>query len=160
MRMAGLHVITGYTDGTFRPSQPINRGQSARILTNALELPVPENVDSTPFVDTPPGHTYADVAAAVYEAGIMIGSNNNQYFKGGDYLTRQQMASILVRGLELENTGEAVTIVDLDQTYDAHRENVEILTQHGITITEDNRFRPNENVSRAQLVVFLDRALD
>ncbi|EZH65995.1 hypothetical protein DH09_14315 [Bacillaceae bacterium JMAK1] len=160
MRMAGQSVITGYTDGTFRPSHPINRGQSARILTNALELPVPENVDSTPFVDTPPGHTYADVAAAVYEAGIMIGSNNSQYFKGGDYLTRQQMASILVRGLGLENTGEAVTIVDLDQTYDAHRENVKILTQHGITITEDNRFRPNENVTRAQLVVFLDRALD
>lgn len=69
------------------------------------------------------------------------------------------MASVLVRAFGLENTGEDTNLVDLDDAYAAHRENIEILTQHGISTVESGEFRPGETVTRSAFAVFLDRAL-
>jgi hypothetical protein len=34
--MAAQGVISGYTDGTFKPNNPITRGQMAKILYNLM----------------------------------------------------------------------------------------------------------------------------
>ncbi|GAK11694.1 gamma-glutamyltransferase [Geomicrobium sp. JCM 19039] len=39
MNLTAQGILTGYSDGTYRRSQAVNRGQSARIIARALELP-------------------------------------------------------------------------------------------------------------------------
>jgi 5'-nucleotidase / UDP-sugar diphosphatase len=154
--LAEAGIINGYQDGTFKPSQKIVRGQAANLLANTLELPTPENLKA--FSDVSEKSVYALGAAATKEAGIFTGSNGK--FGAGDVLTREQMASVLVRAFGLEATDEDITFTDWNKVSDSHKENVKILAQNGITTgKEDGSFDPKSAVNRATFATFLYRAI-
>ncbi|RSL32109.1 S-layer homology domain-containing protein [Salibacterium salarium] len=158
-RLAEDAVINGYSDGTFQPGQEIKRGQVAELLTTAFNLDTSENPDST-FNDLSDDSYFTPYAEAVQEAGYITGRNNNTEFAAGMDLSREQMATILVRAFELERIDEEDAIVsDINQAAESHQDNIEILAQHGVTQTEDGVFRPKDTVSRAQFAVFLERAM-
>ncbi|GLB60273.1 5'-nucleotidase C-terminal domain-containing protein [Cytobacillus sp. NCCP-133] len=149
-------IINGYEDGTFKPSQSLIRGQAANLLTNALGLPIPEDLKA--FPDVSEKSVFAEGAAAAKDAGIFTGSNGK--FGAGDVVTREQMASVLVRAFDLEATDEEVPFTDLDRVSPSHLENVKILAQNGITTgKEDGTFDPKSPVNRATFATFLYRAL-
>ncbi|WP_394141267.1 S-layer homology domain-containing protein [Cytobacillus oceanisediminis] len=155
--LVDMGIINGYPDNTFKPSQQIIRGQAANLLAGALNLPIPTNLKS--FPDVSEKSVFAEGAAATKEAGI-FGGNVDGTFGAGDILTREQMASVLVRAFDLEDTGEDVTFVDWHRISPSHRENVKILAQHGITTgKEDGTFDPKTAVNRATFVTFLYRAM-
>lgn len=149
-------VINGYPDSTFKPGEDIIRGQAANLLTEALELEVPSDLNA--FPDVSEKSVFAKGAAATKAAGIFGGSEGK--FGAADVLTREQMASVLVRAFDLEDTGEEVTFTDWDKISASHRENVKILAQYGITTgKEDGSFDPKSPVNRATFVTFLYRAM-
>ncbi|WP_180968189.1 S-layer homology domain-containing protein [Cytobacillus massiliigabonensis] len=150
-------IINGYQDGSFKPNQLLNRGQAAALFTNALGLEIPENLNV--FKDLKSTSYFAQYAAAVEKAGIFGGYTNGN-FGAGDELTREQMATALVKAFGLKDNGKTVNLVDLDKVYVSHRENVKILAQHGITTgNEKGEFSPKAKVSRAHFATFLHRAL-
>ncbi|RYI28843.1 S-layer homology domain-containing protein [Bacillus infantis] len=154
--LAEKGIINGYSDGSFKPSQLLNRGQAAALFTNALGLEVPENLNV--FKDLKATSYYAQYAAAV-EANGVFGGYADGTFGAGDNLTREQMASVLVRAFDLKDTGAAVNLNDLSKAHASHQENVKILVQNGVSIVSDNNFRPKETVTRAQFALFLYRAM-
>ncbi|MBU8881141.1 5'-nucleotidase C-terminal domain-containing protein [Bacillus sp. FJAT-29790] len=155
--LVAKEIITGYEDGTFKPNKAINRGQAANLFTRALKLPTPEDLNS--FSDVPEDSTYAKSAAATKEAGIFTGSNNK--FGANDVLTREQMASVLVRAFDLKATDKEVSFTDWDKISSTHRENVKILAQNGLTTGKgDGSFDPKSPVTRASFAIFLHRVLE
>ncbi|OXT14904.1 hypothetical protein B9K06_23735 [Bacillus sp. OG2] len=154
--LADKGIINGYSDGSFKPSQLLNRGQAAVLFTNALGLEVPENLNV--FKDLKATSYFAQYAAAV-EANGVFGGYANGNFGAGDNLTREQMASVLVRAFDLKDNGEAVNVADLSKAHASHQANVKILVQNGVSVVSDNNFRPKETVSRAQFATFLYRAM-
>uniref|UniRef100_UPI000367DACF M14 family metallopeptidase n=1 Tax=Halalkalibacterium ligniniphilum TaxID=1134413 RepID=UPI000367DACF len=155
--LAQRGVINGYADGAFKPNRLLVRGQAAELLANALDLEVPSEVPEAPFPDLTVESYHAPFAAAVKEAGVIMGKKDGT-FGTGDSLTREQMATILVRAFNLQRTDADVTFTDAASISAIHKENVEILAQHGITT--ETTFRPKEAVSRAQFATFLFRVLD
>ncbi|MGD6842994.1 S-layer homology domain-containing protein [Bacillus infantis] len=152
-------IINGYPDGTFRPSVTLNRGQAANLLTSALELDIPSDLSA--FKDLSSKSVFAEGAAATKAAGIFGGKENGTVFGAADELTREQMASVLVRAFDLEDTGEEVSFTDWERISPSHRENVKILAQNGITTGKaDGSFDPKSAVSRAHFVTFLYRAMN
>ncbi|OXT16760.1 hypothetical protein B9K06_13775 [Bacillus sp. OG2] len=152
-------IINGYPDGTFRPSVTLNRGQAANLLTSALELDIPSDLSA--FKDLSSKSVFAEGAAATKAAGIFGGKENGTVFGAADELTREQMASVLVRAFDLEDTGEEVSFTDWARISPSHRENVKILAQNGITTGKaDGSFDPKSAVSRAHFVTFLYRAMN
>ncbi len=90
--------MSGYPDGTFRPSKPVTRGQLASTLTAAFELP---DASTTEVV-------LADVDGTTHEDGIravLAAELANGFFDGtfrpDDPVTRGQLSSILVRAMGL-----------------------------------------------------------
>ncbi|SFE59285.1 S-layer homology domain-containing protein [Alteribacillus iranensis] len=159
-RLADEGIIHGYSDGTYRPSNTIVRGQVAAMLVAAFDLPTDDNAEP-PFEDLNPESYFTPYAAAVKEAGLIRGREDNTIFAAGMDLPRQQMATILVRAFDLEPIeGAEADVTDLDEAHESHRENIKILAQHNITNTADGQFRPSETVTRAQFAVFLDRAME
>ncbi|WP_240376107.1 S-layer homology domain-containing protein [Bacillus piscicola] len=159
-RLADQGIINGYKDGTYRPNQEINRGQVAELLVNAFDLEVDPNV-APPFEDLSEESYYTPFAAAVKEAGLIQGRENNTQFAPGMDLSREQMATILVRAFDLEPIkGEEADVSDLEEAHESHQDNIEVLAQYNITSTADGKFRPKETVTRAQFAAFLDRALE
>ena len=100
--LASAGVVSGYSDGTFRPSNPIWRAQFAKMVVNLLRLPASEN-HVCPFVDvnvSGPNSLYPDnyVAVAAY-LGITRGTTATTF---GPYenVTRQQVLTMLVRATD------------------------------------------------------------
>ncbi|MFB4163267.1 S-layer homology domain-containing protein [Alteribacillus sp. JSM 102045] len=158
-RLADQGVISGYKDGTYRPGEEINRGQVAAMLVAAFDLDVDENAEP-PFEDLNPESYFTPYAAAVKEADLIKGREGNTQFAAGMDLSREQMATILVRAFDLEPRDDVdADVGDLDEAHESHQNNIEILAQYNITNTSDGNFRPKETVTRAQFAAFLDRAI-
>ncbi|GAK10561.1 S-layer homology domain-containing protein [Geomicrobium sp. JCM 19039] len=163
-RVAEYGFINGYSDGTYQPQASISRGHVAVIIARALQLDLPDQsaLPKNLFADVTSEHPHAAAIYAVQEAGIMNGREGNTIFAPLQDISREQMASVLVRAFELElivEGGNQEPITDIDRASEAHQANIGILSQHEITRTSDGNFRPRENVSRGQFASFIDRSL-
>lgn len=157
MQLVEMGVINGYPDGEFRPNLAINRGQAANLFKGALKLP--EAAYQPKFSDVSSKSGFAQGVMATYNAGIFGGKPDGR-FGVSDALTREQMATTLVRAFKLQDTGENITFKDWNKISVSHRENVKILAQHGITTgREDGTFDPKATVNRVTFSVMLHRAL-
>lgn len=151
-------IITGYEDGTFKQWDDISRQHIAVLLYRAKNLEAPEDLAATLelYDDVDVNSEYAKEIAAVTEAGIFTGSNGKFHEKKP--ITREQMASVLVRamGLEKHNRDENVTI-NITNVDASHKKAVQILANLALT-DQLTDFRPSESISRGAAVSLVHRA--
>ena len=87
------NVVTGYGDGTFRPGEPVSRGQVAKIVVLSAGWAV--DVTGGPhFTDVEVGSTFYDYIETAYNHGIISGYGDGT-FRPGDSATRGQIAKIV-----------------------------------------------------------------
>jgi hypothetical protein len=150
--IAAAGVTTGFVDGTFRPADPVIRGQMASFLDRALDLPAGQAT----FSDVPADHTHAAGIGAVAAAEITLGFPDGT-FRPGLPVTRGQMASFLDRALDLP-AGQA-TFSDVPAGH-THAAGIGAVAAAEITLGfPDGTFRPEDPVARGQMASFLTRAL-
>jgi len=150
-------IITGMGDGKFGPDRPARRSELAVMLVKALELPAtgPE----TDFKDVPRSHwAYAYIAAA-QKAGIISGFPGGE-FKPDENVTRAQMAVMLAKAYNLEKTGEAAGFKDVAKDYWAYEAVLKLADNKISKGFGDGTFRPRAAVRRAEVAVFLAKAMD
>ncbi len=142
----------------FCPDDPVTRGQMAAFLVRSLGLSAP---GPSGFVDTAGTRFERDIDA-VAAAGITRGCNppaNDRYCPDAQ-VTRGQMAAFLVRAFAYQ-TAEAGTFLDVSGSTFAT--DIDALAAAGITRgcnpPADDRYCPENLVTRAQMASFLTRAL-
>ncbi|WP_141719859.1 S-layer homology domain-containing protein [Domibacillus iocasae] len=84
--------IDGFTGGTFRPNQPVTRGELTAFLARNLNI----SGSGSPFKNVPAGSRFADSIAAVSAQGLLRGKSNGT-FGAADSLTRAQFAMMVSR---------------------------------------------------------------
>lgn len=94
--VAGAEIARGFDDGCYRPGAPVTRGQMASFLARSENL---AEGGATDFCDIA-GNTHEGAIVAIAGAGIAQGDKDG-CFNPDDDVTRAQMASFLVRALEL-----------------------------------------------------------
>ena len=92
-------VINGYTDGTFRPTNQVNRAEFATFIARALDLPSA----TSNFKDVPKTAALYDGVSKAYKAGIIKGFSDGS-FKPNTAVNRQDMAVMLDRAMQLKGT--------------------------------------------------------
>lgn len=148
--------ITGYEDNTFKPHKSLSRKHGAAIFSRTFNLDTSGGSDvGKQFSDIKPSHEYAGEIAAAGKSKIFTGENGQ--FLPEDTLTREQMASTIVRAFGWEESATHEADVSMKKVDDSHRESVQILADKKIT-TELDDFRPREAVTRGQFANFLQRA--
>jgi hypothetical protein len=139
-------------DTEFCPTDPVTRGQMASFLVRALDL---APADDSPFTDTAGSVHTADIDALA-AAGITTGCTADRYCPE-DPVTRGQMASFLVRALDLAPADDS-PFTDTDGS--VHAADIAALAQAGITLgCTPGEYCPADPVTRAQMASFLVRAL-
>ena len=155
--MIEKRIISGIGDGRFGPANPARRSELAVMLVKALNLPTAGV--SAEFADVPKSHWAYVYIAAAQKAGIISGFPGGQ-FKPDQYVTRGQMAVMLARAYELEKTNTALYFKDVTTTYWAF-EAIQKLADNNISSGyADKTFRPSNMVNRAEVAVFLAKAID
>lgn len=148
-------VLQGYDDGSFRPDASITRGAFAGILDRFLQ-----------FQSAAPAGTFSDTKENRWEdsilklnaAGVYLGSDGKAL--PGDSITRQQAMTMVARAFQLGGTDNTLTYLDEAQIASYARPYIAELTARGwITDALDNRFRPTEALTRAELVNLLNNMI-
>jgi hypothetical protein len=148
-------IITGYSDGTFRPDEKLLRRQAASMLVRALGLTLPEGyqMKATDMKEGDDGYKEMEIA----EAHGLLGKGGK--LRPNEYMTRAQVAAVLVRAFsEIYKRPESLrSFQDVPPSFWAYNE-IETLAYNGITIADP--FRPNEAITRGQFSLFLKRTLE
>lgn len=149
-------IITGYTDNTFRPDRNISRAEFVTLLVRALGL----SGDTQKLFDDTREHWARENIAIAYTNGIVEG-HSEHHFGPDDTATREQMATMLVRALKLEQTQVSLDFADTADISSWALPYVSTAVKEGIFQGyTDNTFRPKRNATRAETATVLYRILE
>lgn len=151
--MKEMKIINGYPDNTFKPTTSISRQHVAALIYRS-GVPLEPIREKITFSDVPESHPYYTEIMALYQAGIIDGSNGK--FNPNDALTRGQLAKILVNAFKLElQPANVLSFSDTDNHW--AKDYINILSSNGITVGSQGRFNPNDQVSRMHYATFMYR---
>lgn len=145
-------IIKGHKDGYFNAYQKVTRAQAATMIARALELDL-TNIVKPNFTDIVETNEHYQAIAKLTELGIF---KNDTSFNPNGFLTRAQMAKILVLAFELKsNTEKPFDDVNTKE----FKKYTGIIGALNIT-TNNGRYNPNKYVTRGQLAAFLERVIN
>ncbi|MWC28572.1 S9 family peptidase [Paenibacillus sp. MMS18-CY102] len=130
----------------------LTRGDAAVLLQQTLGLEAPAAQDS--FADVGVSDKAASAIYALKQQGIVKGDAKG--FKPNDPLTREQMASLIVRAFGLHDNGIQVTYKDAQKIGKAHQADAVRLKQY--FVVEGLAFDPKHHVNANEFVTALERA--
>ena len=92
-------LVSGYSDGTFRPGNDVTRGQLSKIVVIAAGWPLLDPPTPT-FSDVPTGHTFYQYIETAFDRGIISGYADGT-FRPGNNATRGQISKIVYNAIVL-----------------------------------------------------------
>lgn len=149
--------VQGYPDGTVKPTGNITRAETAAILFRLMDEGSRKTYYSTKsgFRDVATGSWYNTYVATLNNAGVITDSSNG-YFRPNEAITRAELAAMLANFTE--TAGAANYFNDVSARYWAANA-IAICAKLGwITGYPDGTFRPDRNVTRAELMAMINRA--
>lgn len=130
------------------------RGEVAMVLANKLNLT--SSNKSSKFNDVQANTAYSEAIQAVGEAGIFTGDSNGN-FNPTNYLTRAELAKVLVNAFDIESRSGNYSFTDVSASYWAEPY-IQVLAQHNITRgMGDGTFGISANLTKSQLNMFIER---
>ena len=150
--------IVGYEDDTIRPKNNITRAEVATIFFRLLTDESREAYFTTDqdFTDVNDSAWYANTVATLSNAGILAGYPDGS-FRPNDPITRAEFAAIATRFDDLAAADSTFTDIDGHWAEDA------INAAYGagwVGGYPDGTFRPNNNITRAEVMSLVNRVLD
>lgn len=149
--------VQGYPNGTVKPAGNITRAETAAILFRLMDDASRKTYYSTKsgFRDVASGSWYNTYVATLNNAGVITDSSNG-YFRPNEAITRAELAAMLAKFSE--TTSAANYFNDVSAKYWAANA-IAICAKLGwITGYPDGTFRPDRNVTRAELMAMINRA--
>ncbi len=157
-------VISGYSDGTFRPFAQTTRQQMVKIIVLGFQVPIqtPAGGNYT-FTDVPIGSTFFSLVETAAARGIVSGytcggpgkpcdGQHRTYFRPANNVTRGQLAKItvLTAGWSLISPPSAsFSDVPVGSTFYSA---IETAVCHSILSGySDHSYRPTNNATRGQI---------
>ncbi|WOV88176.1 S-layer homology domain-containing protein [Sporosarcina oncorhynchi] len=146
-------VISGYSNGTFKPNAPVTNRQAAAMLVKMVGLK--QSVSNvSPYRDVgPKDPAYREIYIAAHSGLFPIGGS----FEPNAPLTREALARAVSVAFELEGDSPIV-FKDVAKSHKSYSY-INLLATNNITTGyPDGSFKPNGTVSRAHFSAFLTRA--
>ncbi|MFR7350241.1 S-layer homology domain-containing protein [Peptoniphilus sp.] len=147
--------IKGYGDNTFGPNRTITRAEVAMIFAR---LSINQSVSGAPqFKDVKAGDWYKTAVDIVARQGVVKGYEDGT-FRPNQPITRREFAAIAARYAGNIDTWK--TFRDVPPTDWAYTLINRVAGAGWINGYEDGTFRPNNNITRAEVVAIVNRMLN
>ncbi|MGB3769355.1 MAG: S-layer homology domain-containing protein [Phormidesmis sp.] len=158
--LAKSNVISGFSDGTFKPNDPVTRAQFAAILRQAFLQSQPATAQ--PFKDVPANYWATGAIASARSAGFLSGYPDNT-FKPNDRIVRVQTLVSLANGLKYPagNSQSLSNYKDAAAVPAYARPSIAAAAQANLIVSypAPGQISPNRAASRAEVAAFVYQAL-
>lgn len=153
-------IVTGYSDGTFRPENTVTRSEFSVMLMNALKSQ--ETGADLIFTDTAEIGAWAKKAVSQAVQANIIKGYEDGTFRPNANMTRAEMATMMANALKLSTEGNAATPFADDKAIPVWAKgSVAALKQLDIVKgTGANEFNPSALTTRAEAVIVLMNMLE
>lgn len=156
LKFAAKGYIGGYSDDTFRPENYITRAEFVKIVNGVFGLKQFDESKKLKFNDIKTSAWYYNDVCIGVEAGYINGYEDNTFRPNGK-ITRQEAASIVAKITKLVGDGK-LDFADNNKISPWARASVDALSDNKIMGGyEDNTFRPQNSITRAEAVSTLER---
>ncbi len=160
--LAAKGVISGYSDGTFKPNAPVKRCDFIIMLMNGLEFDA-EATDN--FSDCEEGAYYYTAVAKAKALGIASG-NGDGTFSPASEITRQDMMILARKALELKS-GETLesdeTVLDVfadkDEISPYAVDSLAAMVKAGVVSGKGDGIAPLATTTRAECAAIISRIM-
>ena len=149
-------IVNGDADGNIRPESNITREELVSILVRVLDL----KADTDAILNDSTVSNWAVNEVCVAVAYGIINGDENGKLNGIEYCTRQDAAVLLGRAFDIAENEKEVFYTDDSIIADYAQEFVKALSGNGyINGYEDGTFRPENNITRAELFAIINRII-
>jgi hypothetical protein len=156
-RLQELGIMEGLQN-QFNPQGALTRAQFTKVILNSLGIKV-EGSFIQEFKDVKNDHWAFVYIMKAKELGIIKGVDANT-FNPNAPITRQQVALIIGRALQLKATTNTITFLDQNKISTEALPYVQALAQQGIIKGNNNHFNPHDPVTREMIATIIARLLE
>ncbi|WP_129600698.1 lectin like domain-containing protein [Anaerophilus nitritogenes] len=147
--------ITGYSDHTFKPEDPITRAEFTSILVKVLQLKGSGKI----FLDTK-DHWAKDVISIAQRNEIASGYEDGN-FRPDEYITREQMVAMLAKAMKLSQGKSTLDFIDSKDISSWAIEPLKVAVQTDlIKGYPGNILKPKGYATRAEAATMIKKGLD
>ena len=152
--------VNGYPNGTVKPTGNVTRAEVAAILYRIMDADC-----SKAYYDT--ASSYRDVAhsdwynvyvATLENAGVIVDTKAGGYFRPNEAITRAELAAMLAQFADTKSAPNYFT--DVTANYWAANAIAVCAKLGWINGYPDGTFRPDQTVTRAEMMAMINRALE
>lgn len=163
--MASRHVLRGITPDLFGPQEIVTRAQFTVMLVRTLGLV--EDATGVRFVDMPQSYWCAGAVGVAVKMGLVAGYSDGR-FGPNEPITREQMAAMLVRALQLVND-KTLVASEMNLTQYKDRDTIALWARNAVSITVqeglmrgrgEDTFSPQQLTTRAEAAAVMVRLLN
>ncbi|RUS42621.1 SwmB domain-containing protein [Cohnella sp. AR92] len=162
--LSSKFIVEGKSLNTFQPDQNVTRADFAKWIAKGLGLSSQKSAAAR-FSDVGVNGANAGYIGAASAAGIVQGGSDG-LFRPNAYITREEMATMMQRaityvGLSVNATGSELNGFTDKAKISSYAKNAALQSvaagiMNGVS---SNQFKPQDNASRAQAAVMIDRLL-
>ncbi|MGC8451613.1 MAG: glycoside hydrolase family 10 protein [Cylindrospermopsis raciborskii] len=163
--LAQRRILNGYLDGTFRPDNPVSRGEFAAMMGAIISLPVKREYIT--FKDVPDNYWARNAIRRVYETGVMTGYPD-QTFRPNDKVSRADVLVVMVNALGIASQFSPELVGRLAQIYEDAANipsyainSIAIASGNGLVVNYPNikLLNPQSGATRGDVAVMMYQAL-
>lgn len=159
--IADKNIVNGYEDNTFKPNNSITRAEFLTILYNSGLADTADIDSDISFADVTGNEWYYDYIKWGVENNLIVGYDDNT-FRGNNIISRQEMAVVISKFIELSDINldetEAVIFADADNIAPWAKEYVNSISAYGIVKGDNNNcYLPNKDLTRAETAVIINQ---
>jgi uncharacterized repeat protein (TIGR02543 family) len=153
-----ISYISGFPDGTVRPNNFITRAEVSMILFRLIGSEDRYAQQHNHFSDVQDSAWYAQAVNYLANRGILHGYEDGT-FRPNANMSRAELTAVMSRLLEIR-TNVINNFTDVNSGHWAYRYINNASSRGWIIGYEDNSFRPDNQITRAETVTVVNRVMD
>ncbi len=151
-------IIEGYSDGTFRPDNKINRAEALKIIVEAFDV-AQSSYDGS-FSDVKSSDWYANYVSSAKKAGIIQGYTDNT-FRGSNSILKSEAFKIVLIGTKMPVPEKVERNVFVDVGADLWYSPFVLFARENNLILADDlgKIYPSDEINRGQFAEIIYRTM-
>ena len=152
--------VNGYPDGTVKPNGNVTRAEVAAILYRVMDADCVKTYETTrcSFSDVVRGDWFNLYVATLENADVIVDTRTNGKFRPNEAITRAELAAMLAQFADTKSAPNYFT--DVTANYWAANAIAVCAKLGWINGYPDGTFRPDQTVTRAEMMAMINRALE